>query len=230
MTDLPEHLFANPVWHALQTSHRRFRVSRGEACRYPANVAPFGAVSEPTPGALDALRSLLEPAEYVWLIGESYPSVTGLSCVENLTCLQMVLPEEVTPPAPASGIVPLVNENAPEMVALTTLAFPGFFRNRTSEMGSYYGVRSGGELIAMGGERITLDGYPEISGICTHPAHRGKGHAASLIWHLARKHRREGFVSWLHVSTKNQHAIDLYLRMGFAIARQVKLHRLARID
>ncbi len=51
-------------------------------------------------------------------------------------------------------------------------------------MGSYYGVRSNGELVVMGGERLRLEGYPEISGVCTHPAHRGRGLAASLIWQL----------------------------------------------
>ena len=101
----------------------------------------------------------------------------------------MVLPETVTPAGSTNEIVRLSNANAPEMVALTTIAFPGFFRSRTSEMGSYYGIRSDGELIAMGGERLRLDGYPEISGVCTHPAHRGKGLAASLICQLARNHR-----------------------------------------
>ena len=59
-------------------------------------------------------------------------------------------------------------------------------------MGSYYGVRSDGELKAMGGERLMLDGYAEISGVCTHPSHRGQGLAARLIWHLARSHRLDG--------------------------------------
>jgi predicted GNAT family acetyltransferase len=95
-------------------------------------------------------------------------------------------------------------------------------------MGSYYGVRSEGELIAMGGERLTLDGYPEISGVCTHPAHRGKGLAASLIWEVATKHRRDGDVSWLHVNAENHNAIELYKRMGFNTVRKVKLHRLVR--
>jgi ribosomal protein S18 acetylase RimI-like enzyme len=140
----------------------------------------------------------------------------------------MVLPDEVTPPPPSSDLVPLSSFNAQEMVALTKIAFPGFFRSRTCEMGSYYGVRSGGELIAMGGERIRLEGYPEISGVCTHPAHRGKGHAASLIWHLVRNHRREGLISWLHVSGENHHAVELYLRLGFTVARKVNLHRLCR--
>jgi GNAT superfamily N-acetyltransferase len=230
MTDLPENLFVNPVWHALQTKHRHFAVSSSEACRYPAEVAPFAAVATPSKCALQSLHALLAPGEYVWLIGESYSSVPELSCTGSLECLQMVLPQQVTPPAPTPGIVPLSSANAPEMVALTDLAFPGFFRSRTCEMGSYYGVRSGGELIAMGGERITLDGYPEISGICTHPAHRGNGHAESLVWHLARNHRRQGLVSWLHVSAENHHAIELYLRLGFAVARKVKLHRICRTD
>ena len=67
-------------------------------------------------------------------------------------------------------------------------------------MGSYYGVRScSGELIAMGGERLQLDGYSEISALCTRPSFRGQGFAVSLIWHLVRNHGRDGLVSWLHV-------------------------------
>jgi GNAT superfamily N-acetyltransferase len=228
MSDLPEDLFANPVWHALHTRHRHFAESAGDACRYPADVAPFAAVATPTASALQSLHSLLVPGEYVWLIGESYPSIADLPCVGTIECLQMVLPEAVTPPDPNPVIVPLSCTHASEMVALTDIAFPGFFRSRTCAMGSYYGVRSEGELIAMGGERLTLDGYPEISGVCTHPAHRGKGLAASLIWEVARKHRRDGDVSWLHVNAENHNAIELYKRMGFNTVRKVKLHRLVR--
>jgi predicted GNAT family acetyltransferase len=95
-------------------------------------------------------------------------------------------------------------------------------------MGAYYGVRSEGELIAMGGERLVLEGYSEISGICTHPAHRGKSLAASLIWQLVRNHRRDGIVSWLHVSATNQRAIELYLRLGFKVARKIDFNRVSR--
>jgi GNAT superfamily N-acetyltransferase len=230
MTDLPAALFTNPVWHALQTKHRHFAVTEGDACRYPADVAPFAAVATPSRSALQSLYSLLVPGEYVWLVGESYPSLPELTCEETLECLQMVLPEEVSPPSPALDIVRLSNANAPEMVALTTVTFPGFFRSRTCEMGSYYGVRCDGELIAMSGERLMLDGYPEISGVCTHPAHRGKGYAANLMWHLVRNHRRDGLVSWLHVSATNHRAIELYRRMGFIVARKVTLHRISRKD
>ena len=191
----------------------------GDACRYPADVAPLAAVAEPTTKALIQLRSLLVEGESVWLLGETYPQVPTLAFEETLPCLQMIMPAEVTLPSPSAEIV-LLSESR-EMVALTDVAFPGFFRPRTCEMGSYYGVRSGGELIAMGGERLMLEGYAEISGVCTRREHRAKGLAASVIWHLVRDHRRAGVASWLHVGSENPHAIGLYLWMGFKVVREV---------
>ena len=114
------------------------------------------------------------------------------------------------------------------MVELTSLAFSGFFREKTCQMGSYYGVRSDGKLVAMGGERMMPDDYVEISAVCTHPGHRGKGHASSIIGQLARNHRRDGLVSWLHVSCDNRNAIELYLRLGFKVVRQVAVSQFSR--
>lgn len=226
--DLPHDLFANPVWHALRTRHRHFAVAAGDAVRYPAEVTPFAALAAPTPDALTQLASLLAPNESVWLVGESYPAAPELVFDGTLDCLQMSLPEDVPLDGPPCEVVPLSPAHAAEMVALTDVAFPGFFRRRTCEMGPYYGVRSGGALIAMGGERLVLDGYPEISGVCTHPAHRGKGLAAAIILEIARAHRRDGLKSWLHVGCANRNAIQLYLRMGFAVSRKVTLHRVSR--
>jgi GNAT superfamily N-acetyltransferase len=228
MNDLPKNLFVNPVWHALQTKHRHFAAAAGDASRYPADVAPFAAVAAPNTVALQQLRSLLAPGESVWLIGEGHPHIPGLAVEETLDCFQMVLPEGEDPGAATIEIVQLSAADAPEMVALTALAFPGFFRHRTCEMGSYYGVRSGGELIAMGGERLMLDGYTEISGVCTHPAHRGKGLASNLIRQLTRNHRRDGVVSWLHVGVANNRPVELYRRMGFRMVRKVTLSRICR--
>jgi ribosomal protein S18 acetylase RimI-like enzyme len=229
MSDLPESLFLNPVWHALRSKHRHFASSTSDACRYPADVVPFAAVSAPNADAMRQLHALLAPGESTWLIGEQFPHLPQLSCEEALQCFQMVLPSDAPVPSPPIDIAPLSTANAHEMVALTTLAFPGFFRSRTCEMGSYFGVRSpSGELIAMGGERLQLDGYSEISAVCTHPSFRGQGFAAALIWHLVRNHRRDGAVSWLHVGCANHNAVKLYLRMGFLQVRKVTLHRISR--
>jgi ribosomal protein S18 acetylase RimI-like enzyme len=228
MHDLPASLFANPVWHALQTKHRRFAASAGEACRYPAAVAPFVAVAAPSATALRELHSLLAPAELVWLFAEDFPPAPEISIAGTLECLQMVLPAKVTPPRATTEILRLCGADAPQMLALTDVAFPGFFRDRTCEMGSYYGVRIDGELVAMGGERLLLDGYPEISGVCTHPAYRGRGLGASIIWQLVRDHRREGLVSWLHVGAANAHAVEIYRRLGFEVVRAVTISRICR--
>lgn len=246
MDDLPDTLFANPVWNALQTSHRHFAVyaAEGGACRYPFDVAPFAAVAEFTADALHQLHSLLQPGESVWLAGDCDDRTRGqaaeflpeLAFVETLDCLQMMLPQTIALPdsysRSAHEILSLTRANAAEMVALTDIGFPGFFRQRTCEMGSYYGLRSdaqsGGALIAMAGERLMLDGYPEISGVCTHPEHRGKGLAARLIWRLVQDHRRDGLVSWLHVGSNNHRAVELYLRMGFKKIREITLQRVTR--
>lgn len=219
---MPESLFKNPWWHALQTRHRHFAISVGDACRYPGDVVPFAALKTSDPAALQQLRSLLAPGESVWISGK------GPGPEADLECLQMVLPEDITPPDPAIELIPLTAADAPEMVALTTLAFPGYFRIRTIQMGQYYGVRVDGQLIAMGGERLALDGFTEISAVCTHPDHRGKGYAQSIMWQLARNHRRDGQISWLHVGAANRYAIQLYQTMGFQIARSVTLHQVSR--
>ena len=227
MTELPEAMFSNPVWHALHGPHRHLAIVEGSACRYPADVSPFAAIAAPTGRALDELRLLLAPDDPVWIVDYGR-TVPGLKVVDTLACLQMVLPTDVEPPLPSGEVLPLTVANAHEMVALTDVAFPGFFRSRTYRMGSYCGVRIDGELVAMGGERLRLEGHPELSGICTHPAHRGKGLASAVIGHLLRHHRRDGLRSWLQVGVANTRAIDLYTSLGFKRVRTLMLHRIVR--
>jgi ribosomal protein S18 acetylase RimI-like enzyme len=229
MAELAEALFLNPVWHALHGPHRHLAIIAGGACRYPADVAPFAAIGASSERGLDALRSLLARGESVW-IADFGLTCPGLDVVDSLDCVQMVLAAEAQLPPPSDAVRPLGAENAEEMVGLTDVAFPGFFRSRTYRMGSYCGIRVDGKLVAMGGERLRLEGYPELSGICTHPAHRGQGFARDVIGHLARSHRRDGLCSWLHVGAPNTHAIDPYLSLGFRRVRTVTLNRIVRTD
>ena len=233
MSELPESLFLNPVWHSLRGPHRHLAVEGGgDASRYPADVTPFAAIAEPSAAALRSLREMLASRDPVWIVDAGQPRVPELTVEGSLECLQMALPGDAVlraPAVPAAKIVPLGAVHAGEMVALTDVAFPGFFRPGTYRMGSYFGVRAAdGQLIAMAGERLRLEGYPEMSGICTHPAHRGKGLARQLIAHLAALHRRQGLASWLHVSATNSNAIALYRDIGFETVRSVMLLRVSR--
>ncbi len=220
-------------WHALHTEHARFAISTPAACRYPADVAPFGATADNGPEAVSQFASLLTPGETIYLMGGAPAMVPGLIMAEVLSCLQMILPDHETPASstdePNVSLVPLTAGDASAMVELTNIAFPGFFRVRTCEMGDYYGIREGGELIAMAGERMALPGYREISGVCTHPAHRGKGYAVQLIRHLVKEHAGAGLRSFLHVSSANTPAIAIYKRLGFVVRREVLLYPVSRL-
>jgi ribosomal protein S18 acetylase RimI-like enzyme len=195
--ELPDSLFLNPVWHALRGPHRHLARTARAACRYPADVVPFAAIDAPSAAAFADLRSLLEPEESAWIFDYGC-TAPGLAVVDALECVQMVLPGSVDLGAPSRELLPLGAEHAQEMVALTGIAFPGFFR----------------------------PGHPEMSAICTHPEHRGEGLATDIIRHLARVHRVTGLVSWLHVAAANQRAIDLYASLGFARVRSLMLHRI----
>jgi ribosomal protein S18 acetylase RimI-like enzyme len=159
--------------------------------------------------------------------------VPGLAFKGTLAGLQMVFPDGAEVPASADRRIEILRlscAHAAEMVALTEIAFPGYFRVRTCEMGSYYGVRVDGRLVSMAGERFAFDRYVEISGVCTHPEHSGRGYAAALITRLVLDHRQDGWLSCLHLSASNIRAKELYERLGFAVSRDVNFHKIVRSE
>ena len=225
--------FENPPLEALRSSQRHFAIAAGRARKYPADVTPFAAIDDGSIEALRDLQSIMEPGEATYIVSEAPPAMPkGLSCGGPLGVKQMTYPHDRPLPdvAEIAGIriEPLSCANAAEMVELTTIAFPGFFRIRTCEMGSYYGIRHGGRLVAMCGERMNIGDYHEISGLCTHPEFRGRGYAAVLMMQLMRDHRAAGLRSYLHVSANNANAIALYERMGFEHRGEFQLRLITR--
>jgi GNAT superfamily N-acetyltransferase len=223
--------FLNPVLPSLQTRQRHFALYAGSACKYHTDVAPFAAISEHGPEAMRDLHSLLAPGEIIYMMGAPPPIVPGLKFHGTHPGVRMAFSEDAPlpelPPHPFA-IETLSCAHASEMLALIHVAFPGFFRVRTCEMGRYYGVRVDGRLVAMAGERMSFDRYVEVSGVCTHPEHRGRGHAAALISRLLADHRRDGSLPFLHTGADNHRAIVLYERLGFVHSHNVSFHRLQR--
>jgi predicted GNAT family acetyltransferase len=113
------------------------------------------------------------------------------------------------------------------MLALAKRTEPGPFEPRTIEMGRYVGFKDPvGRLLAMGGERMHLAGYTEVSGICTAPEARGRGFAEAIVRAVASGIQARGEVPFLHVrigSPTEVTAVALYERVGFRERRRFAL-------
>ncbi|RXH58301.1 GNAT family N-acetyltransferase [Granulicella sibirica] len=224
----PEEIFSNPFFHSLLTEHAGIAIGSNLALRFPADVIPFASLAEATPQAMQALHDVLAPGERIYVLGDHLPSIPGLTAIHTLPVPQMH-PQAPAPPASSEITIRSLNaSDAPAMVHLTDVAFPTFFRPRAHILGDFFGIHHDGELVAMAGERIALPGFREISALCTHPAHTGKGYAAHLLHHLMRHHAAQGLKSFLHVSGSNTRAISLYERLGFTKTRTVLVHELQR--
>lgn len=106
------------------------------------------------------------------------------------------------------------------MLELVELTRPGPFMDRTVELGTYLGIRHEGRLVAMAGERMRPAGWSEISAVCTHPDHRGRGLAGRLIRAVAAAVRERGDSPFLHAAAENTGAVRLYESMGFTLRRR----------
>jgi len=118
--------------------------------------------------------------------------------------------------------IDLTDADAPDMIELAMLTRPGPFIARTHTMGSFIGIRKEGRLIAMAGERFKLDGYTEVSGVCTHPDWRGRGYAGLLSRIVATRIMARGETPFLHAFITNTAAIRLYESLGFVARRRLQ--------
>ncbi|PLR28322.1 GNAT family N-acetyltransferase [Caulobacter zeae] len=176
----------------------------------------FAAVAEDTPENLAALGELVREHGPSGLVELSPPPpVPGTSVRSSALCWQMAA-NTITPLKPVDfEIVALTDADAGEMLALATLTKPGPFFTRTHELGAFVGVKVGGELAAMAGERMRPDGFTEVSGVCTRPDFRGQGYAAGLMAHVAGAILARGETPFLHSYADNAGANALYQALGF---------------
>ncbi len=223
------HVLDRPVWNTLTTRHARLAVGDARAWRIEAAVGPFAAPADRRRANVDALAALLPDDDELWLV-----EATDLPLPRELTLrqaapLDQMVARAVAPPTAAFAIEPLGRADAPEMLALATLTRPGPFRARTPELGGFVGARDGGgRLIAMAGERMKVPGFVEVSGVCTHPDHRGRGYAAQLMRAVASRIIAQGDAAFLHVYPSNSGAIALYEALGFRRRRGMRLQIVAR--
>ena len=219
----------NPAWLALSGPHRHLAIVEGAVRRYRPDIALFSGFDRVTPGMIATLPSLVPEGGVVGVLrSEPIEVPSALDAVVALPLRQMVGGTGLLPDTGVAEMVPLGDADVPDMLDLVHLTEPGPFARRTIEMGSYFGIRLQGKLAAMAGERMRLDGFTEVSAVCTHPDFRRRGYAAALVRHVANGISARGERPFLHVRVENAAAISTYEALGFSIRRTLSLQVLRR--
>jgi ribosomal protein S18 acetylase RimI-like enzyme len=212
----------NSIWHALRSRQQRWASGTEQVLRYPADVAAFAGLREATPAAFADLHAITTPGERLALFTAGPLTVPdGWHALRQRVIDQMLC--EDAPLGAGCELIALGAEDVPDMLALTAATEPGPFYARTHEMGRYLGLRSpDGRLMAMVGERLALDGFTEVSAVCTDPDFRGQGLARALVVSLCHLLRSEGTTPFLHVKTELGARL-LYEKIGFRFRRGIHL-------
>jgi ribosomal protein S18 acetylase RimI-like enzyme len=224
----PSHPLDHPIWTALTTRQQVLAEGGALARRYPPAIAPFAATADMSPESFAALGALMSGSELAVLFTPdpvTPPALFKILLAE--TGEQMI---GTSAEGAIGGVEPVTlgAGDVPDMMALTDLTKPGPFSARTHELGTFFGIRIDGQLVAMAGERMKPANYTEITAVCVHPSHRGRGYGQVLLAAISRQISARGEIPFLHVFSSNVSAIALYRRQGMEIRRRLYVTALQR--
>lgn len=215
-------LLDNPVWEALSSKQSHFNTGNEILKYFPADIAPFIAIQRWDEKWLKILSDQIPSQRSFSILTAQKPVLPPSLEISFTTPLyQMYCP--LLKPVADPGIIihRLIDDDIPKMLELTAITKPGPFYKRTIDFGNYIGIFDNGKLVAMAGDRLSINGYTEISAICTHPDHLGKRYASYLITHACERIIQDGNTPFLHVRTDNLRAIEGYKKMGFTIRADI---------
>ncbi|HVK79535.1 MAG TPA: GNAT family N-acetyltransferase, partial [Verrucomicrobiae bacterium] len=203
------------AWMAMTTRQAHLAEGGVRARRFRTDIGPFAACVDHSDAAIAELVALIPDDGDISLLEPAPPAPPpSVTLAMHALGLQMVW-TNFGDGTRDFNIKPLGDADAAEMLALALLTKPGPFRTRTNTLGRFVGIRDGGKLVAMAGERLQIDGFVEISGVCTHPDYRGRGYGAALMRHVGARIIADGETPFLHTYANNTGAIALYQSLGF---------------
>lgn len=222
-------LLQNPVYNALLSRDAHLGGGKGLIRYFDEEVSPFaGFPVDHQQGFDDLYDQLPAGRKILYATTQLINEPKGWQLAIEIKGLQFTFPPTASIPKPSVQPVALDKTHVDEMVALATLTKPGPFASRTIEFGHYHGIFDNGQLVAMAGQRLHAGDHSEISAVCTHPDHLGKGYAAALILHQLEIVASHGEKAFLHVRADNSRAIELYKRLGFGISRPMNFYFMKR--
>jgi hypothetical protein len=129
----------NPFWSSLRSRHRALARRIGDAARYPAEFAPFLGVAGADADVADAIESLIDPGETLYLLGVAPNPPKGWT-LEAFPPLAQMICEAPIPLIDGPQVIELSEAHRADVLALTALVYPHYFRPRTMELGRYFGI------------------------------------------------------------------------------------------
>lgn len=215
-----ESVLDNPVWASLTGAHANLAEVEGTVRRYRPSVSPFiGLPSQLTDQVWTDLARLAGSGAVIPLASTSASPPADWERLETVGGVQMVATESVVGEIDDEA-VRLGSRDVEEMLDLVARTKPGPFAPETYLLGNYVGLRRGGRLIAMAGQRLNPPGWAEISAVCTDAGFRGQGLAGRLVLTVAALIRAQGETPFLHAAASNTNAIRLYESLGFRLRKR----------
>ena len=226
------HPLDTPIWNSLHGGWAALAQGDAQVVRLDPDHGPFAATATAAPAEMAALAALIPPGGELWLLGRDAlaPAPAGVSVQRTAMLAQMVADRPVAACDDGLDWRELDEADAPDMLALALLTRPGPFRARTHRLGRFIGVREGGRLIAMAGERMRMPGYAEVSGVCTHPDFRGRGLAGRLMRQVMQTMQARGETPFLHAYASHENTIALYRTLGFKVRAELPMRVLTPSD
>ena len=215
------HPLDRPVWSALTGRQASLALGDARALRFDPAYALFAAAADASPESLAALGGLNTSANGLGMIEAVDPPLPPGAVVRSKAAGVQMVAAALTGGGRPVAFEPLGEADAAAMLALATLTVPGPFFERTHRLGDFVGVKVDGRLVAMAGERMKPEGFTEVSGVCTHPDHRGRGYAGALMRVVTQRILERGEQAFLHAYAANMGAIALYETLGFRVRTPV---------
>lgn len=224
-----KHLLHNPVYHALLSGDRHLSFGNEQVKFFDEEVSPFAGFDQDYEKGFSDLYDLLLSGRNILYATPSFiTQPTGWQLKHEIKGLQFVYEAGQLIKTEFPDVIPLTEIHVEQMIQLAKLTKPGPFGKRTINFGSYYGIFENEKLVAMTGQRLHVHSYTEISAVCTHPDHTGKGYAYSLLQHQLQLVLEQDQQPFLHVREDNQRAIALYQWLGFTISRPMNFYFMKR--